>query len=76
MLDVGMLWLDDSKNRSFEEKLLRAADYYRSKYGRVPNLCLVNKKMLPDEKKIGGIQVRPVANVLLHHFWLGHRAKV
>ncbi len=73
MLDVGMLWLDDSKNRSFEEKLLRAVDYYRDKYGRVPNLCLVNKKMLEDEKKIGGIQVRPVANVLLHHFWLGHR---
>lgn len=72
MLDIGMLWLDDSKNRSFEEKLSRAVDYYRNKYGRVPNLCLVNNKMLHDEKKIGGIQVRPVGNVLLHHFWLGH----
>ena len=70
-MNVGMLWLDDNKQRSFEEKVKRAAEYYREKYGSSPELCLVNSQMLSDSKKVGRIEVKPVKTVLLHHFWLG-----
>jgi hypothetical protein len=74
-MDIGMLWLDDDGRRSFEDKVTRAADYYREKYGRFPELCLVNSKMLPEEsKKVGRIEVQPTQTVLLHHFWLGMKA--
>ncbi|HID51633.1 MAG TPA: hypothetical protein EYP41_06320 [Anaerolineae bacterium] len=70
-MNVGMLWLDDDKQRPLEDKVSRAADYYREKYGRLPDLCLVNPKMLVQEKKVGRVRVQPKNTVLLHHFWLG-----
>lgn len=71
MMNVGMLWLDDDKKRPFDEKVVRAAEYYQTKYGRSPNICFVNKKMLKEEKSVGKITVSPVRSVLPHHFWLG-----
>ncbi|HFE66066.1 MAG TPA: hypothetical protein ENJ93_02290 [Chloroflexi bacterium] len=70
-MNVGMLWLDDDRQRPLEEKVSRAADYYREKYGRLPELCLVNPKMLAEEKNVGRVRVQPKNSVLLHHFWLG-----
>jgi hypothetical protein len=73
-MDVGMLWLDADSQRTIEEKVERAADYYRQKYGSAPDLCLVNKGMLAEERQIGLVQVQPAGNVLVHHFWLGKKA--
>ena len=70
-MKVGMLWLDDDKKTTLEDKVLRAADYYREKYGRAPNLCLVNKSTIDQEQHVGQISVQPVKNVLPHHFWVG-----
>ncbi len=70
-MNVGMLWLDDDKKRPFDEKVTRAAEYYEMKYGSIPTLCLVNKKMLKEKKTVGKIVVSPVPTVLPHHFWLG-----
>ncbi len=69
-----MLWLDDDGKRSLEEKVNRAVEYYREKYGRMPEMCLVNKGMLPDETLVGKVSVQPLPNILPHHFWLGMRA--
>ena len=33
-MDTGMLWYDDDRQRTLEEKVRRAADYYRHKYGQ------------------------------------------
>jgi hypothetical protein len=66
-----MLWLDDDKHLTLDEKIQRAADYYRNKYCQSPNICLVNPNMLEEEKKVGPIQVRPVQNILRNHFWVG-----
>jgi hypothetical protein len=68
-----MLWLDADSHRTIEEKVKRAADYYRQKYGSAPDLCLVNSRMLAEERQIGAVQVQPAVNVLLHHFWLGKK---
>lgn len=70
-MNVGMLWLDDDRSRSLEEKVSRAVEYYREKYGRFPDTCLVNPTMLKDETKVGKVSVLPIANILPHHFWLG-----
>lgn len=70
-MNAGMLWLDDDKHSTLEEKILRAADYYHNKYGESPDMCLVNQTMLDEEKKVGRIQVRPVHNILPNHFLVG-----
>jgi hypothetical protein len=70
-MNVGMLWLDDDKQTTFEEKVDQAADYYREKFGRAPDTCLVNIGMLEAELRIGSIVVCPVRHVLPHHFWIG-----
>ncbi|MCP4427455.1 MAG: hypothetical protein GY803_23445 [Chloroflexi bacterium] len=75
MMNIGMLWLDDDKKRPFPEKVQRAADYYAEKYGRMPELCLVNARMVADERQIGKIKVQPVKTVLRDHFWLGMRPR-
>lgn len=71
MMKVGMLWLDDDKQTTLEDKVLRAADYYRDKYGQAPDMCLVNKAMVDGEQRVGPIRIRPAKNVLPHHFWVG-----
>ncbi len=73
-MDVGMLWLDSDRQRSFDEKVNRAAEYYLEKYGRSPELCLVNTQSLSEKKKVGQIEVQPVRTVSPHHFWLGMKA--
>lgn len=70
-MNVGMLWLDDDKKRPLTEKVQRAADYYREKYGRFPELCLVNSQALSNERQVGKIKVQPARTVLRDHFWLG-----
>lgn len=70
-MKVGMMWLDTDSRSTLEEKVIRAADYYREKYGRFPELCLVNIRLLEGEKKVGRVMVQPVRSVSAGHFWLG-----
>ena len=70
-MKVGMMWLDNDKTRSLDDKVQRAVDYYRDKYGRFPEVCLVNAKVLVEEKKIGRVKVQPGKTVLPGHLWLG-----
>jgi len=69
-----MLWLDDDKGRSFEEKVRRAVEYYRNKYGRMPDRCYVNPRMLGAEMKVGPVLVQPADMVLPAHFWIGRES--
>ena len=70
-MDLGMMWLDTDKQRTLDEKVKRAAEFYRDKYGRFPELCLVNERLIEDEKKVGRVIVQPAKAVLPGHFWLG-----
>jgi len=70
-MDVGMLWLDDDKKRPFAEKVRRAAEYYKDKYGRFPTTCMVNLSVSDQEKSVDKINVLPTQSVLPHYFWLG-----
>lgn len=45
-MNIGMLWFDNDPKADLKIKIERAATYYRSKYGKAPNLCFVNPIML------------------------------
>ncbi len=47
-MNIGMLWFDNDPRTALTAKVNRAADYYRQKYGLVPDLCLVHPSMLGD----------------------------
>jgi hypothetical protein len=46
-MQEGLLWFDADPKRDLAEKVRSAADRYRFKFGRWPNLCYVNPSMLP-----------------------------
>jgi hypothetical protein len=79
-MNAGMLWFDNDPKTALTAKIERAADYYRHKYGRDPNLCLIHPSMLdhanPDTGKpvlsvAEGVMVRPYRPVLPGHLWIG-----
>jgi hypothetical protein len=71
-MDIGMLWYDDDSKRPFGEKVARAVDYYKAKYGSVPTVCFVNPAALKDAPDTAaGVQIRSARNVMVDHFWLG-----
>jgi hypothetical protein len=84
-MDIGMLWYDDDGKRQLDEKVARAVEFYRAKYGVQPTDCYVHPGMLgdgqprPSEGSIqpsgivfaAGVRVRPNRTVIKNHFWLG-----
>ncbi len=71
-MNVGMLWYDNDPQTALKAKIDRAADYYRRKYGRLPNLCLVNPSMLGDKHgPAGKVSVQANRAILPGHLWIG-----
>jgi hypothetical protein len=74
-----MLWFDNSQS-SFEVKLQKAVEYYKVKYSRTPDLCLVHPSTakLPQGKssaEMCGLTVRLYRPVLPGHIWVGIQDK-
>ena len=80
-MDVGMLWFDNDPRTALTVKVERAADYYRHKYGRLPDLCLVHPSMLvkPQAGAVKGrggkVVIRPNRQILPGHLWIGIEEK-
>jgi hypothetical protein len=82
-MDVGLLWYDGDPKRPLEDKIGKAAQRYREKYGRWPNTCYVHPEVVGKDGKEelrlayrlqnpkARIRVLSAPNILLHHFWLG-----
>lgn len=70
-MNIGMLWLDADGHRTFIEKVNRAVDYYKNKYGQEPDLCIVNNSIKDIPDQIGSVRIEKAKNVLEHHFWIG-----
>lgn len=70
-MNEGMLWLDDNKERTIEDKVLRAVDWYKDHYGPKPNICFVNQGEIKEELQLKGISVRPAGFIRPNHFWVG-----
>ena len=74
----GLLWFDDDPGRDLAEKVGRAAQRYRQKFGASPDICYVHPSALGgngQERRVGGVRVAPLPHVLRHHFWLGQEEK-
>lgn len=80
-MNVGMLWFDNDPHTALTAKVARAADYYRQKYGLVPDLCLVHPSMLGElrsglvEGKTGRVVLRPNRLIQPGHLWIGNEEK-
>jgi len=79
-MNVGMLWFDNDIHTALTVKVNRAADYYRHKYGLVPDLCLVHPSMLSERSDLveghaGKVTVRPNRAILPGHLWIGTEDK-
>jgi hypothetical protein len=71
-MSIGMLWFDNDPKATLEEKVRRAAKYYREKYGKKPNMCFVSKKEnLEGELVVDGITVRQSPSIMAHSYWIG-----
>jgi hypothetical protein len=73
-MDIGMLWFDDDARRTLDEKVARAVEHYRTKYGVMPTVCFVHPSLLAEKRAPdlpAGVQVRPARTVMKHHFWVG-----
>jgi hypothetical protein len=76
-MNVGMLWFDNDRQTALPAKVERAARYYRQKYGRSPDLCLVHPSMLPElggeekDSRLGAVTLRPNRLILPDHLWIG-----
>ena len=69
---TGMMWLDNDPKTPLVEKVQRAAEYYRNKYGRAPDVCMVHPSMLAEpQAQAGRVVVRPLRSVLPGHLWIG-----
>ena len=77
-MNVGMLWFDNDPRTTLTVKVTRAADYYRQKYGLVPDLCQVHPSMLSGlrldliEGDSGKVAVRPNRLIQPGHLWIGN----
>ena len=70
-MNEGMLWLDDSNNRSIEDKVSRAVVWYKEHYGPKPNICFVHPSSVQEEQLIDGVSVKPASFIQPNHFWIG-----
>lgn len=70
-MTLGMLWFDNSKS-TLAQKIKKATEYYRKKYGRTPDLCLARPSTLEGQAiEQDGIAIRPYRPILPSHIWIG-----
>lgn len=69
-MKIGMLWYDDEKTRSLEEKITRAVAYYREKYGE-PNTCYIHPSAMNGIESVGGVALKARRETHVDNFWIG-----
>lgn len=71
-MEIGMMWFDNNPKTSLKTKVDEAAEHYREKYGRNPDLCLVNPAMLAENQiQEGKVMIRTLRSILPGHLWIG-----
>jgi hypothetical protein len=70
-MKAGMLWQDNEKGKSFEQKILEAKKYFTKKYGYAPDTCHVNPVENENFLEIPGIEIIFDKTILPHNYWMG-----
>ncbi len=67
----GMLWYDNLAGKKLDERIGQAIHYFTQKYGKPPEQCFVNPKMIDGEKEVSlPVKVTADEKVLLNHIWM------
>lgn len=68
----GLLWFDDRKNISTEQKILDAVLFYQQKFGVKPDCCYLNPLACDQNipKQMAGLRIEIRKYVLPNHFLL------
>lgn len=68
-----MLWFDNDKTRTLQEKIEQAVEYFTEKHGASPNVCYlhIDARAESEELKIDNLVLKTAKTVLKHHLWLG-----
>ncbi len=68
---TGMLWFDESK-QAFSERVVRAATFYREKYGQEPTHCYANPRTDGVfEGMVEGLKICPERTIMPDYFLIG-----
>lgn len=67
----GNWWFDSSVQRTLIEKLLRAIDYYRGRWGIAPAVIILPPMPLDELPIIPGIDISTHDGIKAHYFWIG-----
>lgn len=73
-MHTGMLWFDNDAQSTLSVKIQKAMDYYSKKFGRAPEICLVNPNILDKgqtQLTLVKITIRAYRPVMPNHFWIG-----
>ena len=72
-MHTGMLWFDNDPKTTLSVKIQKAMEYYSKKFGRIPDICLVNPTMLniSQQLELGKLTIRPYKPVMPGHLWIG-----
>jgi len=70
-MEWGLLWYDDTAGRPLEDKVSRAAEHYRSKFGQPPTLCFVHPSAKNGTDQVVGVQVETLKTVGPNYLWIG-----
>ena len=75
-MNFGMMWFDNDPKTALRVKIIKAAEYYQTKYGKKPDLCMVNPKSLSENiTEYEQITVRPQKAILPGYLWIGQDEK-
>lgn len=67
-MKIGMMWYDGDTQRSLEQRVSLAVQYYRAKYGSQPTTCVVHPS---DYAEVDGIKMEAARYILPRCFWVG-----
>jgi len=75
-MEIGLLWFDDSKDKSLATKVYEATAAYCAKprfAGKTPNVCYVHPSALPEvpETRLNGMRIVAAPTVAPHHLFVG-----
>jgi hypothetical protein len=70
MMQIGMLWLDNSQ-APLPEKVERACSYYKTKYGTAPDLVYVHPTTEGAPAQLDGVAVKVRKQIRPNYLWVG-----
>lgn len=68
VMNIGMLWFDNSKSKTAEQVIQEAVRYYTDKYQKQPNCAHVSPGV---SASVPGIEIKQNRSVLPGHVWIG-----